>query len=87
MIFLLEYDRRRGELCRFQAFPDADRERAQRERLAIELALRGTAQQREVVLLEAADEATIRRTHRRYFSSSHELMDSMIQESPDPALQ
>ncbi len=82
MIFLLEYDRKRGKLCRFEKFPDADRERAQQERLAIELSLRGTAQQREVVLLEAADEATIRRTHKRYFVSPRGLMESMIGEGP-----
>ena len=83
MIFLLEYDRRHGKLCKFTRFSDADRVQAQRERLAIELELKRSQEPHEVVLLEAADEDTVRRTHKRYFQTPGELVESMIQ--PDPA--
>jgi hypothetical protein len=83
MIFLLEYDRQHGKLCKFKHFSDADRLQAQRERLAIELELKRSQEPREVVLLEAADEDTVRRTHKRYFQTPGELVESMMQ--PDPA--
>lgn len=83
MIFLLEYDRRHGKLCKFKQFSDADRVQAQCERLAIELELKRSQEPREVVLLEAADEDTVRRTHKRYFQTPGELVESLMQ--PDPA--
>ena len=79
MIFLLEYDRKRGALCQIKHFPASDRTRAQRERLDIELGLCRSRQAREVVLLEAADEQTLRRTHKRYFNTPRELVESMIE--------
>ena len=84
MIFLLEYDRKSGKLCTFKQFSDADRVEAQRERLAIELALKRSQEPREVVLLEAADEDTVRRTHKRYFQTTGELVESMMQPEPAP---
>jgi hypothetical protein len=83
MIFLLEYDRKGGKLCKFKQFLDADRAQAQRERLAIELELKRSQELREVVLLEAADEDTVRRSHKRYFQTPGELVESLMQ--PDPA--
>ena len=83
MIFLVEYDRKRGTLCKFKQFLDSDRAQAQCERLAIELELKRSQDPREVVLLEAADEDTVRRTHKRYFQTPGELLESMMQ--PDPA--
>lgn len=83
MIFLLEYDRKRGKLCKFLKFAAADRSKAQRERLAIELQLKRSHEPREVVLLEAADEDTVRRTHKRYFQTPGELVESLMQ--PEPA--
>lgn len=83
MIFLLEYDRKRGTLRKLKLFSGVDREQAQRERLDIELKLRSSQEPCEVVLLEAADEETLKRTHKRYFSTPRELIESMMQ--PEPA--
>jgi hypothetical protein len=79
MIFLLEYDRKRGALRHIKQFPASDRTRAQHERLERELGLRRSAQACEVVLLEAADEQTLRRTHKRYFNTPRELVEAMIE--------
>jgi len=77
MIFLLEYDRKQGKLCEFKSFHD--RAQAQRERLDRELFLHRSHEPCEVVLLEAADEDTLRRTHKRYFRTSRQLVESMIE--------
>jgi len=76
MIFLLEYERKQGKLCDFKSFHD--RAQAQHERLERELFLHRSHEPCEVVLLEAADEDTLRRTHKRYFQTSRELIESMI---------
>jgi hypothetical protein len=76
MIFLLEYDRKLGKLRDFKSFND--RAQAQRERLERELFLHRSLQPCEVVLLEAADEATLRRTHKRYFNTPRQLVESMM---------
>ena len=73
MIYLIEYDRRSGMLIEMRAFADDQRELAENARLALELALHAQKQEREVVLLEAADEAGLRRTHGRYFQSLQSL--------------
>jgi hypothetical protein len=79
MIFLLEYDRKQGTVCKLKPFSPDERAKAQRERLSIELSLHKAHVPHEVVLLEAADEQTLKRTHQRYFKSSRELVDSMSQ--------
>ena len=56
-----------------QTFDDAQARDAHDERLALELAGNREGIDREVVLLDAADEAAVRRTHRRYFASFAEL--------------
>ena len=84
MIFLIEYDRKRGTLRKLKRFSGGDRAQAQRERLAIELHLRRSREQCEVVLLEAADEETLRRTHKRYFNTPRELVESMMHTEPMP---
>lgn len=66
MIFLVEYDRGRGLLISLREFPDSQRREAEQARLGLELRTNGGAEY-EVVLLEAASEHAIRRTHRRYF--------------------
>lgn len=73
MIFLIEYDRNKGELASFRKFTDAQRKDAQKERLELELELNRLGIEREVVLLEAATEAGLRRTHRRYFETLQQL--------------
>ena len=56
MIFLIEYDRGRGRLVRFEPFSDSDRKRAEESRLSLELELNLKGIENEVVLLEAANE-------------------------------
>jgi len=73
MIFLIEYDRKRGQLVTFESFSDSDREKAEELRLQLELDLNLKGIDNEVVILEAATEEAIRRTHRRYFENLTEL--------------
>lgn len=67
MIFLLEYDRSRGDLSSIRSYSDADRELAESYRLRREIELHRNGLQREVVLLQAESEEALRETHRRYF--------------------
>ncbi len=76
MIFLIEYDRSRGRIVTFEAFADSARQEAEDSRLQLELDLNRLGTEREVVLLEAASEEALRRTHRRYFEDLNELVNS-----------
>ena len=67
MLFLVEYDRQRGVLISFQSFPQSEQARADSARLELELRLNREGIGHEVVLLEAASENALRRSHRRYF--------------------
>jgi hypothetical protein len=78
MIFLIDYERKTGCLRQFKRFTDDQRAEAQRERLEIELGLGEARGSREVVLLEADHEKTLRRTHRRYFESTQTIVESML---------
>ena len=73
MLFLIEYDRKRGKIVTLQTFSDAEEASAQFARLEKELDLNRAAIEHEVVILEANDEKALRRTHRRYFESLEEL--------------
>jgi hypothetical protein len=73
MIFLIEYDRKQGQLVTFESFGDSDRKKAEEARLQLELDLNLKGIDNEVVLLEAATEEAVRRTHRRYFEDLAEL--------------
>ena len=74
MIFLIEYDRRQGRMVMpMKRFGDSEWEKAANERLEIELDLNRRGVDHEVVLLEAASEAGLRRTHRRYFESVSQI--------------
>jgi hypothetical protein len=73
MLFLIDYDRKPGRIIRIESFSDSDRKKASESRLELELELYRQGIDREVVLLEAVDEAAIRRTHRRYFANLAEL--------------
>ena len=76
MIFLIQYNRPAGQIVIFEQFDDADRTRAENARLEIELDLLRNGIEHEVVLLEAASEDALRRTHRRYFSDPGEILRS-----------
>ena len=79
MLFLIDYDSRAGEIVKLREFDEAEKLRAQYERLQIELNLtkRGLLL-REVVLLEATDLRALKQTHRRYFRSSAEIAADRI---------
>jgi hypothetical protein len=74
MLFLIEYDRPSGTVVQFRKFEDSEREVAAEARLQLELKLNRQGIQREVVILEAPNEETIRHTHGRYFKDLEELV-------------
>lgn len=84
MIFLIEYDRPSGHIVSFHKFDDSDRDSADQQRLALELDLNKKSIEHEVVVLEAASEVDLRRTHRRYFEKASEIGDSMGSSSIAP---
>lgn len=76
MLFLIEYDRYRGQIVSLKTFSDSERQSAEDARLETELVLDGSAVEHEVVLLDAATEEALRRTHRRYFENLSELVEA-----------
>jgi hypothetical protein len=76
MIFLIEYDRQRGRIVKIKSFADSERKKAEESRLGLELDLNLKNIDNEVVLLEAANENALRRTHRRYFEDLSQLATS-----------
>ena len=51
MIFLIEYDRQKGELVELQTFKDSERKTAEESRLTLEIDLNRQHIDHEVVLL------------------------------------
>lgn len=78
MIFLIDYDRDRGEIVSFRRFDNSERDEASEKRLQLELDNSRNGIFREVVLLEAKDEIAVRRTHRRYFETLDELLEPSL---------
>jgi tRNA 2-selenouridine synthase SelU len=74
MLFLIEYARNLGKIVSFKKYEAVERETAQSDRLVLELYLRQRGEEHEVVLLEAASEEALRRTHARYFEDLSELV-------------
>ena len=82
MIFLIEYNRRKGSIVTLRDFDDSQRREAEDSRLGIELDLNRKGIDHEVVLLDAASEDALRRTHRRYFEGLRQLLgDKTVRES------
>ena len=77
MIFLIEYYRPEGRIVTFKTFDQSERSRAEQLRLEIELDLNRKKIDHEVVLLEAADENALRKTHRRYFEDISQIAKSL----------
>jgi hypothetical protein len=73
MIFLIDYNRASGLLISIREFDDALRAAAEQSRLDLEVANLQRGGIHEVVLLEAATKADLRRTHRRYFENLEDL--------------
>ena len=78
MIFLIEYDRKGGKLLSIASFSDSLRPEAEGSRLSLEIRNLAAGVASEVVLLEAASELDLRRTHRRYFEALEDLTRSPI---------
>jgi len=78
MIFLIEYDRTQGRIVKSRQFEDLQRGEAEDARLQTELELNRGKIDHEVVLLEAASEAAMRKTHRRYFEDLRGILDSGV---------
>ena len=77
MLFLIEYDRKSGNIIKLTTYYDADRKTAEDSRLDLEINLNRSGIDREVVILEAASEGALRRTHRRYFEDLAELTTTL----------
>lgn len=69
VFFLIDYERSTGKLVNLKRYSDGQLKNAEEARLALDLELRQFGTEREVVLLEAADEEALRKTHRRYFDT------------------
>lgn len=76
MIFLIDYDRQSGSLVNMIQYADSCRRDAENARLHLEIKNLDAGLSREVVLLEAAVEDDLRRTHRRYFEPLEQLTQS-----------
>ena len=76
MIFLIQYNRRAGQIVSFKIFDDTERSAAENVRLEIELDQNRRGIEEEIVLLEAASEEAVRRTHRRYFEDPGQIVQS-----------
>jgi hypothetical protein len=73
MLFLIEYNREKGKIVTIRKFDESEKTEAEIARLELELDLRQIGVKHEVVILDAINEARVRRTHRRYFESLEEL--------------
>ena len=74
MIFLIEYNRPKEAIVKFERFKNSERTKAEDRRFEIELDLNQRKVNHEVVLLEAYNENGLRRTHKRYFQSLEESL-------------
>ena len=77
MIFLIEYNRPEGRIVSFSAFDKSEQAKAEDARLDLELDLNRRGINHEVVLLEAASEAALLLTHRRYFEDARQILRSI----------
>jgi len=77
MLFLIQYDRRAGRIVRMERFTNDQRDLAAKTRLDLELELQHRRISHEVVLLDAASEEALRKTHGRYFEDIEGLLAAM----------
>ncbi len=73
MIFLMNFDPKQRQLHAMKVFQDQQQPLAQDERLKWELLHLRAGDAREIVLLTAVEEDTLRRTHARYFGAASPL--------------
>ena len=74
MLFLIEYDRQAGKIVKLREYSDSDRLIAESDRLDLEVDLYNVEKEHEVVLLQAASQEALRRTHARYFEDISDLV-------------
>jgi len=77
MFYLIEYNRPEGRLVTFKVLAESERSKAEELRLEIELDLNRKKIDHKVVLLDAASEAALRRTHGRYFKDLRQILESL----------
>jgi hypothetical protein len=82
LFFLIEYNRRKGRIVTFRSFKNSQQQQAENARLEMELECNRKGIDHEVVLLDAANEDALRKTHRRYFEDLRQILSSKI-EFPD----
>lgn len=75
MIFLIEYNQSEGRIVTIRNFDDSQLRAAEDPRLEIELDLNRNGIDHEVVLMDAASEVDLRRTHRRYFEDLRQILE------------
>ncbi len=73
MICLVIYDRRAGRSLLVREYSDAQRELAEDDRLAEDLAAAHSGLDREIVLIEASSLDALRQTHARYFEDLEQI--------------
>ncbi len=76
MIFLFEYERKTGDPAKVTEFADEFRADAEQARLALEQQALKRGDDLEIVLIEAANQAVVRKTHRRYFDSLKQFINA-----------
>ena len=84
MIFVIEYNRSKGNKVTILYFDDSKRREAEDARLEIELDVTRKKVDHEVVLLEAASEDALHRTHLRYFADLREILKSARDQNERP---
>ena len=70
MLFLIHYDRKASKVLNFREYQDGERQRAQQDRFAMEMQHNLRTGDHEIVLLEAADKAQLRKSHPKYVPMS-----------------
>ena len=78
MLFLIEYDRKSGKIVQINRFSDSNKDKANEVRLDLEIKTNREKIDREIVLLEALDENTLRTTHGRYFKELSDFEASVL---------
>lgn len=74
MIFLIDYDRESSQLIDSSQFDDSERSDAEKARLQLEMNYLSLGLRHEIVLLQAASESDLRKTHRRYFEELDQIV-------------
>jgi hypothetical protein len=75
-VLSIVYNRCEGSIVTFRDFDESQRREAEDSRLGIELDLNRRGIDHEVVLLDAASEAALRLTHRRYFEDLRQILEN-----------